>query len=108
VKRVLFDQGVPVPLRNAFAGSAHVETVYELGWSTVQNGALILRAQSLFDVFVTTDKNLRYQQNLTERTLAIVVLPTTQWPKLRERADEIARVVIAAETGAFIEIASSV
>jgi hypothetical protein len=106
VKRVLFDQGVPVPLRNAFAGSARVETVYELGWSTVQNGALILRAQSSFDVFVTTDKNLRYQQNLTERTLAIVVLPTTQWPKLREIADEIAKAVIAAETGAFIEIAS--
>jgi hypothetical protein len=106
VKRVLFDQGVPVPLRNAFAGIARVETVYERGWSTIQNGVLILRAQSSFDVFVTTDKNLRYQQNLTDRTLAIVVLPTTQWPKLRERTDEIAKVVVTAESGAFIEISS--
>jgi predicted nucleotidyltransferase len=104
VKRILFDQGVPVPLRNAFAGIARVETVYELGWSTIENGALILRAQSSFDAFVTTDKNLRYQQNLTDRTLTIVVLPTTQWPKLRERADEIAKVVVALQAGAFLEI----
>ena len=97
-----------MPLRNAFAGLARVETVYERGWATVQNGALILRAQASFDVFVTTDKNLRYQQNLTGRTLAIIVLPTTQWPKLRQQIDEIAKVVIAAEIGAFIEIASSV
>ncbi len=104
MKRILFDQGVPVPLRNAFAGVARVETVFERGWSTVQNGALILRAQSAFDVFVTTDKNLRYQQNLTERSLAIVVLPTTQWPKLRQQAATIAEQIVHVPAGAFIEV----
>jgi len=55
-------------------------------------------------VFITTDKNLRYQQNLASREIAIIVLPTTQWPALRVRADEIARVAAGASSGALIEI----
>lgn len=102
--RVLFDQGVPAPLRSAFAGIATVETAFERGWSTLRNGELIAEAENAFDVFVTTDKNLRYQQNLAARKMAIVVLPTTQWPALRVRADEIAQIAATAPAGAFIEI----
>ena len=49
-----------------------------MGWSTLENGDLLREAEGQFDVFVTTDQNLRYQQNLTGRRLAILVLPTTQ------------------------------
>ena len=103
--RILFDQGVPAPLRSAFVGIATVETAFERGWSTLRNGELIAEAEKSFDVFVTTDKNLRYQQNLASRKLAIVVLPTTQWPALRARADAIARITANVAVGAFIEIA---
>lgn len=65
--RVLFDQGTPAPLRHALVGHS-VETAFELGWGTLQNGTLIAAAESHgFDVPVTTDKNLKYQQNLAAR-----------------------------------------
>ena len=102
--RVLFDQRVPAPLRRAFVGIAMVETAFELGWSTLRNGELIAEAEKSFDVFITTDKILRYQQNLASRTIAIIVLPTTQWPALRARAEEIARITANAAAGASIEI----
>jgi hypothetical protein len=83
--RILFDQGTPVPLRQ-FLSSHQVATVYELGWSTLQNGVLISEAESAgFDLLVTTDQNLKYQQNLSERQLAVVVLLTTSWPKIQAR-----------------------
>ena len=81
--RVLFDQGTPAPLRHALIGHS-VETAFELGWGTLQNGALISAAEAQgFEVFLTTDKNLKYQQNLAGRRLAIVVLSTTSWPRIR-------------------------
>lgn len=73
---VLFDQGTPAPLRHALVGHA-VETAYERGWSSLNNGELIAAAEAAgFEVLVTTDKNLKYQQNLTGRCIAIVVLHT--------------------------------
>ncbi len=69
---VLFDQGTPAPLRRAFAG-ASVETAYERGWATLQNGALLAAADDAgFDVFVTTDKNLQYQQRVASRPCVAV------------------------------------
>ena len=60
--KVLFDQGTPVPLRTHFT-SHHVLTAYELGWATLKNGELLAAAESNgFEVFVTTDANLAYQQ----------------------------------------------
>jgi len=76
--KILLDQGVPVPLRLPLAGHL-VSTAHELGWSRLQNGDLLAAAERQFDVFITTDRNLRYQQNLTNRKLAILVLPTTSW-----------------------------
>jgi hypothetical protein len=74
--RVLFDQGTPAPLRHALAPH-EVSTAFELGWSNLENGDLLRAAEGRFEVFVTTDQNLRYQQNLADRQLAILVLPTT-------------------------------
>ena len=62
--KVLFDQGTPVPLRRELAGHT-IDTVYEQGWSTLSNGRLLTIAeQAGYDLLITTDQNLRYQQNL--------------------------------------------
>ena len=83
--KVLFDQGVPVPLRRALTGHS-IETAYERGWSTLKNGALLAAAeQAGFDALVTTDQQLRYQQNLTGRRIAILVLGVTAWPLIRQQ-----------------------
>jgi len=82
--RILFDQGTPVPLRRYLNGHV-VATAYELGWSTVTNGDLIrLAEQEGYELLITTDTNLRYQQNLRGRSIAILVLTTTSWPRIRQ------------------------
>lgn len=102
--KVLFDQGTPVPLRRAFAGHL-VETAYERGWSGLQNGALIAAAEAAgFEVFVTTDKNLKYQQNLATRTLSIVVLLTTSWPRIQGSLPAVLAAVECAGVGGYVEV----
>ena len=77
---VLFDQGTPVPIR-PFLKEHTVQTTAERGWDTLENGELLKAAEAAgFDVLVTPDKNIRYQQNLTVRTIALVVLGNPQWP----------------------------
>jgi hypothetical protein len=100
--RILFDQGTPVPLKEYLAGHS-VATAYEKGWSTLRNGELLAQAEAQFDVLVTTDRNLRFQQNLASRKLAIVVLPTTSWPRLRPVAAKIAEFVATAAPGTISE-----
>lgn len=101
--RVLFDQGTPAPLRRALA--AHeVFTAFELGWSNLENGDLLRAAEGRFEVFVTTDQNLRYQQNLTGRQLAILVLPTTNWPEIERHQDEVATSVNSMRPGQYCEL----
>ena len=102
--RVLFDQGVPVPLRDHLAGH-EVRTAYELCWSTLRNGDLLARAELQFDALVTTDRNLGNQQNLSGRQLAILVLPTTSWPRLQKVTNRIASAIAALEPGQLIELA---
>ena len=87
--RILFDQGTPVPLREHLPGHS-VETAYEKGWSTLRNGELLARAETEFDLRITTDRNLGSQQNMKGRKLAVMVLPTTNWLRLRTAADRIA------------------
>ena len=102
--RVLFDQGTPAPLRHALAGHS-VETAFELGWGTLQNGALIAAAESRgFDVLVTTDKNLKHQQNLAARRLAVVVLSTTSWPRIRGATVKVLEAVSSAAPGSYVEV----
>ena len=102
--RVLFDQGVPAPLRHALVGHC-VETAFERGWGTLQNGALIASAEAEgFEIFLTTDKNLKYQQNLVGRRLAVVVLSTTSWPRIRAATAKILEAVESARSGSLIEV----
>jgi hypothetical protein len=102
--KILFDQGTPVPLRRQLAGH-NVKTAYELGWSDLSNGALLKAAEKAgFQVLITTDQNLRYQQNLSERRIAIVVLRSTSWPRIRLHVEEIRRTIDAVNAGDFSEI----
>ena len=80
---------------------------YEQGWSTLQNGELLSVAEAEaagFEVFVTTDKNLRYQQNLTNRKIALIVLSTTSWPRIQKIADQILLALLTMKVGDYLEM----
>lgn len=102
--KILFDQGVPLPLRKHLPGQ-EVSTAFELDWNELSNGDLIEAAEDTgFDVLVTTDQNLRYQQNLTKRSLAIVVLMSTSWPKIRSKLGAIFEALEAVRLVSYTEI----
>ncbi len=101
--RILFDQGTPAPLREHLPGHS-VETAYEKGWSALRNGELLAKAEAEFDVLITTDRNLRHQQNLAERRIAILVLPTTSWPRLQSITREVAATIASLKPGQYLEI----
>lgn len=71
--KVLFDKGVPVRLRRAFDG-LDLTTVQELGWDELANGELLATAQAEYDVLISTDSNIKYQQNLPDYNIALIVL----------------------------------
>jgi hypothetical protein len=82
-----------------------VSTAFERGWSTLKNGDLLDAAErNGFEVFVSTDRNLRYQQNLTTRRIAVVVLTSTSWPKIQRNLPAVARAVDGASPGSYIEV----
>jgi hypothetical protein len=101
--RILFDQGTPAPLRHALAGHT-VATAFEMGWSNLDNGDLLRQAEGRFDLLLTTDQNLRYQQNLTRQRLRVLVLPTTSWPEIRAHTPEVAAAVEAMRPGSYLEL----
>jgi hypothetical protein len=101
---VLLDQGTPVPIR-PFLKEHTVQTASERGWDTLQNGELLNAAEAAgFNVLATPDKNIRYQQNLTVRTIALVVLGNPQWPILRLHVDRVVTAVNAARPGSYTEV----
>jgi hypothetical protein len=103
--RVLFDQGTQAPLRHLLP-QHEASTAYERGWSTLKNGELLAAAEDQgFQVMVTTDTNLKYQQNLASRSIAIVVLGTTSWPRIRAASEVVVIAVDAAAAGTYTEIA---
>jgi hypothetical protein len=89
--RVLFDNGTPRGV--AVALSDHtVEEARARGWDTLKNGELLDAADAAgFDVFVTTDRNIRHQQNLTHRKIAIVVLGKARWKLIKEGSPTLPR-----------------
>ena len=104
--KILLDACVPRPLRK-FLPDHTVITAQESGWGQLKNGELLKVADASFDVFITTDQNLRYQQNLTSQRLAILVLPTTSWPKIQSHAAEVAATVNELRPGEFRELTFS-
>ena len=102
--RVLFDQGTPVPLRRYLALHA-VVTVFEKGWNTLQNGELLSTAEDEgFEVLVTTDQSLKYQQNLKDRQIAVVVLMTTSWPRIERAVNRVVAALNSVKPGGYMEV----
>jgi len=100
---VLLDACVPRPLRR-FLPDHTIRVAQEMGWGQLKNGALLKEAESQFDAFITSDQNLKYQQKVTGRKLAILVLPTNDWPTIRVKAEEIAGHVAKLKPGDFVEL----
>ena len=71
--KVLFDKGVPLGLRRALS-SLEITTVQELGWDELENGSLLVTAQDEYDILISTDSNMKYQQNLPNYDIALIVL----------------------------------
>lgn len=100
--RILFDKNVPVGVRR-FLSNHEVRTFVEMQWADqLTNGELLkLAEQSGFDVMVTSDQNIRYQQNLIGRKLALIVLGSNIWPVVRDHGADITVKVAAATTGSY-------
>lgn len=98
--KILRDENLPRPLKQFFAAD-EIVTVQEVGWNGLKNGELLARTEGKHDVFVIADKNLRYQQNLVDRRLAIVELPTNRWPVLKQLAPRIVAAVHSARPGTY-------
>ena len=102
--KVLFDQGTPVPLRRHLPGHS-VDTAFERGWSDLQNGDLLDQAEAAgYELLITTDQQLRHEQNLSGRHLGVLVLLTTSWPKIRKRVQEVAAAVARMRPGDYEEM----
>jgi predicted nuclease of predicted toxin-antitoxin system len=101
---ILFDHGTPAPLASFLTGHT-VKKTRDLGWDTLTNGELLKVAEeSGFEMLLTTDKNIRYQQNLTGRKIAILVLTNPRWPVVRRYAQRVANAVNAVTPGTYTEV----
>jgi hypothetical protein len=102
---ILFDHGTPRGLARELPGHT-VSTAKQMGWEQLNNGDLLQAAEeAAFDLLLTTDQRIRYQQNLTGRKVAILVLSgTTKWSRVRLHCDRIATAVNAAEPGSYAEV----
>ena len=102
--KILFDQGTPAPLRRWLA-QHEISTAYEMNWSNLENGTLLNSAeQHGFNLLITTDQNLTYQQNLKLRVIAIIALPTTNWPRIRKNVDSVMAAVSQVTPGTYIKL----
>ncbi|MBX3390680.1 MAG: hypothetical protein KF691_14630 [Phycisphaeraceae bacterium] len=102
--KVLFDQGTPAPLRRALS-AFDVKIAREMNWDRLENGELLRAAEEAFDAFITTDQGLKYQQNNVKRKLAILVLPTTSWPRIQSNVEIVVQAVERLSPGDFVELA---
>ena len=102
--KVLFDNGTPRKVAGCLIGHSVTRT-RQLGWHQLNNGDLIAQAEAGgFDVLLSTDKNIQYQQNLSGRKIALVVLGQQQWPLVQLYLDRIAAAVNAAQPSTYTEV----
>ena len=102
---ILFDHGTPRGLARELTGHTII-TAKARGWDRLNNGDLLRAAETeMVDLLLTTDQRIRYQQNLTDRKIAIVVLTgTTKWSRVRLHQERIAAAVSAATPGSYTEV----
>ena len=101
---ILFDHGTPRGIARSLVGHEDREAKAQ-GWDRLTNGELLAAAEAAgFDVLLTTDKNIRYQQNLAGRRIAVVVLGKGRWRLIRPVLPQIVAAVVAAQPGTYTEI----
>ncbi len=101
--KIIFDENVPWPLRK-FLPDHDVTSVQREGFGGSENGELLAKLEGKFDVFILCDKNLRYQQNLEGRRIAIIELPTNRWPVIKNLREVIVCTVSDCVPGAYLTI----
>lgn len=101
--KILLDECTPHVLKRLLTGF-EIKTVQDQGWSGITNGALLRLADGRFDVFITSDQNLKYQQNLTGRQLAIIQLSTNQVPLVVKLAPKVQETLERIQMGEFVAI----
>ena len=97
---VLLDECVPWPMHRLLAGHA-CTTAQKRGWGGIKNGDLLRLAESEFDLFITSDQNIRYQQNLAGRRIAIIEISTNDLRRILAAAGEIQAAVAGIKAGDF-------
>lgn len=98
--KIILDNCTPAPLGRHLVGHV-VHHCAEVGWERLENGRLLAEAEEKYDLFITCDLNLRYQQNMTGRKIAILELRVQHWPKLRQLVDQVAKAVDAMQPGEY-------
>ena len=102
--RILFDHGTPRSIARSLAGH-QVTRAAQLGWHELGNGILIQSAEEAgYDLLLSTDQNIRYQQDLSHRKIAILVLSDQQWPNVRLHLDRIVAAVNGVKPGSYVEV----
>ena len=103
--KIILDESVPQKLRLLIEGSHTVVTTWFQGWSGLKNRALLIAAEEAgFDLFVTADQELKYQQNLTGRKMAMLVLSTNNWSIIKARLSDILAAIDAVTPGSYTEV----
>ncbi len=104
MRRILFDENVPVGVRDQLPGFS-VATVPEMGWEGLSNGELLTAAERAdFEVMVTGDQNIRHQNDLSGVRLAVVVPGTTHWPTIRANPQPVRETVERATQGSYVVV----
>ena len=101
--KILLDECTPRVVKKCLP-ELEINTVQEMGWAGIKNGELLRLAEAQFDVFITTDKNLRYQQNLSQRKLAFVLLPSNRVPLVEAVIPALDEALATIKAGDFIEL----
>ena len=101
--RILIDESLPRYLKQVLVEHA-VFTVQEMGWAGIRNSELLAKAESNFDVLLTADKNLRYQQNLSGLAVAIIVFPSNRLSVVKTLAPQVKDALSVVRQGEIVEL----
>jgi len=102
--KILFDNCTPNPIARSLSGH-EVTFARQIGWHELKNGELIQRAEDAgFELILSTERNIRYQQNLAGRKIAILVFGQQNWNLLRPHIQFVVDAVNAAIPGGYAEV----
>ena len=102
--RIIFDHNVPAPLRRFLSGH-QVETAKDRGWEGLNNGDLLEEAErDDYELFITADQSIRYQQNLAGRRIAILLLTDNLWPNVRQKGADVQSAIDQMKPGEYQEL----